>query len=221
MASASIRPRATGGATPTPAFDRFAGLCGMGAALVGFLYAIAFVILRSDVLSALFLLLGGALSSAVLVALYGRLRPVDPGFALWAMLLTVAGALGSAIHGGYDLASTLHPPPNLPADIANPVDPRGLLTFGLAGLGVLFLAWLMRRGGEFAPWLGLLGYVLAVLLLLLYLARLIVLDATSPLILVPALLTGFLVNPAWYLWVGVTLWTGKQPDRITAAQQRN
>ena len=221
MASTNVPLRATVGLTPTAAFERFAGLCGMGAALVGFLYAIAFVILRSDLLSALFLLLGGALSSAVLVALYGRLRPVEPGLALWAMLLTVAGALGSTIHGGYDLASTLHPPPNLPANIANPVDPRGLLTFGLVGLGVLVLAWLMRRGGGFAPGLGLLGYVLAVLLLLLYLARLIVLDATSPLILVPALLTGFLVNPAWYLWLGVTLWTGRGRDQVADAPQPN
>jgi hypothetical protein len=44
-----------------------------------------------------------------------------------------------------------------------------------------------------------------VLLVLLYLARLIVLDPTSPLVLAPAVLTGFLVNPALYLWFGICL----------------
>jgi hypothetical protein len=34
---------------------------------------------------------------------------------------------------------------------------------------------------------------------------LIVLDAASPLVLLPAALTGFVANPAWYVWLGLVL----------------
>jgi hypothetical protein len=57
--------------------------------------------------------------------------------------------------------------------------------------------------------LGYLGYVSAILLLALYLGRLIVLDPTSPLILVPALLNGFLANPIFYVWLGLALLRGR------------
>ena len=39
----------------------------------------------------------------------------------------------------------------------------------------------------------------------LYLGRLIVLTPTSLVIVVPALLNGFLINPALYIWLGVVL----------------
>jgi hypothetical protein len=74
--------------------------------------------------------------------------------------------------------------------LPNPVDPRGLLTFGVAGVALLVVAWLIRCGGRFPGGLGYLGYVSAVLLLALYLGRLVVLDPASPLIVVPALLSG-------------------------------
>jgi hypothetical protein len=38
---------------------------------------------------------------------------------------------------------------------------------------------------------------------------LIVLDPTSPVILLPALLNGFLINPAFYLLVGMALLSGR------------
>jgi len=201
-------------------FDRFAGLCAMLAGVVGFLYAVAFIIISRNapelggLLSALFLLLGGLLSTAGLLAVYYRLRETEAVFAQWGLLLTLVGAIGSAIHGGYDLANALHPPASdlgALADLPSQVDPRGLLTFGVTGLGMLVIAWLMGRSGEFPRVLSYLGYVLAVLLLVLYLGRLIVLQATSPIIVVPALLAGFLVNPIWYIWVGLVLWRAQQP----------
>ena len=54
-----------------------------------------------------------------------------------------------------------------------------------------------------------LGYVLAALLIVLYLGRLIVLDASNPRILGPALLRGFIVSPLWNAWVGIVLWRGE------------
>jgi len=187
-------------------FERFAGLCAILTGVVGFLYSIAFIVLQSDLLSALFLMLGGLLTTAALLAVYGRLRQTDAAFALWALLLGIAGALGAAFHGGYDLANAINPPEaSLPA-LPSQVDPRGLATFGIAGLGAFVVAWLIARGGQFPKGLGYLGYVLAGLLLILYLGRLIVVEATDPLIVVPALATGFLVNPVWYVWLGLVLW---------------
>jgi hypothetical protein len=174
-------------------FERFAGLCAMGAALAGFLYSVAFVVLRSAELSALFLLLVGLLSTAALVGLYERLKGVEAGFARLGLILAVVGGVGATIHGGYDLANAIHPPATINQDLPSQIDPRGLLTFGVTGLGLWVLAWLIARNHSGLP--RALGY----------LARLIVLDAASPLTLVPALLAGFILNPVFYAWLGLTL----------------
>lgn len=50
-----------------------------------------------------------------------------------------------------------------------------------------------------------LGYVSGVLLVLIYLGRLIILSASNPLVLGPAAIEGFIVNPAWYIWLGLAL----------------
>jgi hypothetical protein len=171
-------------------FERFAGVCAVLATVLGFLYSVAFIVLQNDLLSGLFLMLTGLLSLAALVAVYERLRETDAAFALFGLLLGLAGALGSAVHGGYDLANTINPPPSVP-DLPNPVDPRGLLTFGVAGIALFVVAWLIGRSGRFPRGLGYLGYVSAILLLALYLGRLIVLDPTSLVIVLPALLNGF------------------------------
>jgi hypothetical protein len=194
--------------TPRSApFEGFAGRCAVLAGVAGFLYAVAFVVLQSVLLSELFLMLGGLLSVAALVAVYERLRETDAAFALLALLLGVAGALGAAVHGGYDLANAFNPPPSLP-DLPNPVDPRGLLTFGAAGIALFVVAWLIVRGGRFPRGLAYLAYLSAVLLVALYLGRLIVLDPASPVIVLPAQLNGFLVNPALYIWLGLALLRG-------------
>jgi hypothetical protein len=124
------------------------------------------------------------------------------------LILGVTAALGSALHGGYDLANALNPPDVNIANLANlpsQVDPRGLLTFGVAGLSLLIFGALINRGGQLPKGLGILAYILAALLIIVYLGRLIVLDATSLIIVIPAALTGFVINPAWYIWLGVAL----------------
>lgn len=194
-------------------FERSSGASAMVVGIGGFLYSVAFVIVaRSSpqlgaLLSSLLLMVGGVLAIQVLAALYGRLRDVDAGFALVGYTFGLVGGAGSAIHGAYDLANSLHPPVVLPADVPSGIDPRGLLTFGLAGLGVLVLSRLMSKGGGFPRGLAMVGYLSGVLLVIIYLGRLIILDATSPLILGPAALEGFVVNPVWYVWLGRTLWS--------------
>jgi hypothetical protein len=195
----------------TQTYARFAGYCALFAGAAGFLYAVAFVLIaRSSpalggLLSALFLLAGGLLGTAALTGLYGRLRKAEPDFALWALLLGIVGAIGAAVHGGYDLANAISAPANITTDLPSAVDPRGLLTFGVAGLALLVVTWLMGRDAQFPRGLRYVAGLCGVLLIALYLGRLIVLDATNPLILGPALLNGFIVNPLWYFWLGMVL----------------
>jgi hypothetical protein len=163
MASIAATDRIGSSTAVSGTYERFAGLCAVLAGVFGFLYSVAFVILRSTSLSALFLLLAGLVGTAALVAVYARLRETDVSFALWALLLGVVGAMGSVLHGGYDLANALNPPASANLDLPSQIDPRGML---------------------------------------------IVLDATSPLVLVPALVAGFVASPVWYMWLGLNLWRG-------------
>jgi hypothetical protein len=186
-------------------FERFAGWSAILAGVSGLLYSIAFIVLQNNLLSALFLMLGGLFSTAALTGLYQRLRATDTGFALLGLLLSLSAALGSAIHGGYDLANAIHPPTVPNVDLPNPIDPRGLLTFGIAGIGIFLFSWLMNQAKAFPGGLRYLGLLSAVLMIILYLGRLIILQATSLVIVIPALLEGFIVNPIWYIWLGLTL----------------
>jgi hypothetical protein len=192
-------------------FDRFAGMCAILGGVAGLLYSVSFVIIARTspdlgvMLYSLFLLLGGALNTAVLVALYNRLRDTSQPFAMWGVALGVAAAVGSIIHGGYDLANAINPPANANLDLPSQIDPRGLLTFGVAGISIFVLSGLITRSGDFPKALGFLGYAVAAMLLVIYLGRLVILDATNPAIVVPALLTGFLLNPAWYIGLGIVL----------------
>ena len=218
MSTQSASDRVDIMATQSGSFERFAGLCAILAGVVGLCYSISFVILKNDVLIALFLMLGGVFSTAVLVAVYNRLKATGATFALWALLLSIAGAFGAIIHGGYDLANAINPTAANAAlaNLPSAIDPRGLLTFGIAGLGVFVIAWLMSRNEHFPRALGYWGYLLAVLLVVLYLGRLIILDPKNPIILVDALLSGFIVNPVWYVWLGIVLWGMSSAKKLPA-----
>jgi len=189
--------------------ERFASLCAMLAGISGFLYSVSFVFLKNGLLLALFLMLGGLLATVALTALYSRVRAVETTLAHLAWVLGVAGALGATIHGAYDLANVINPPaPNFALAIASlpsSIDPRGLLTFGVAGLGFLGFAWLMGRSDAFSPTMSYLTYLLGTLLVVLFIGRLVILDTRNPLIVVVGSLSGFIVNPLWYLWLGTTL----------------
>ena len=188
-----------------PGLQRGAGLAALAAAAVGLAYSISFVVISrlsagaGALLSAVFLLAGGLLAVFVLTGIYDRFREARPALALLALVLGAAGGLGAAVHGGYDLANVLHPPASLPGDVPNPVDPRGLLTFGVTGLALNVVARLLP-----AP-LRVLGHAAGALLVIVYLARLVVLAPTSPLVLLPAALAGFVLSPLFYGWLGVWL----------------
>jgi hypothetical protein len=196
-------------------FERSSGYCAIVVGIAGFLYSVAFVLNLRGIASlgglvAFFLLVGAIMSVQALAAVYRRTREVDAGFALAALLFGFAGATAAALHGGYDLANVFHPPTSAPTDFPSPMDPRGLGTFGLAGLAILTFARLIQRGAVLPRPLATLGYVSGALLVLTYLGRLIVLDPNSPLILAPAAVEGLIVNPLWYVWLGLALIRGQR-----------
>lgn len=195
-------------------FERVAAFCAMINAMTVFLYALAFTAVSASApeagafLQALFLMLGGLLTAVVQIALYNRLRRVDDPWALLAFLFGVAGAVGAIMHAGYDLANAVHPSAagaQALAGLPSQVDPRGLLTFGIGGASLLIVAWLMGQDPVFPRGLGTLGFVLAILLVVLYLGRLIIVTPIHPVMAMVSLLTGFLIGPAWYGWLGIVL----------------
>jgi hypothetical protein len=214
MATQTTSNSASRIAANSSAFERFAGVCALLTGIGGLAYAIAFLVFKSALLSDLFLMLSGFFSTAVLVAIYNRVRETDAVFALWGLLLGIAGALGSVVHGGYDLSNVINPVSVVSqaaaAGAPSAIDPRGVLTFAAGGIGLFVLAWLIGRSGQFPRALMYVGYLAAALLIILYLGRLIVYIPTNPLILIPAILSGFLVNPIWYIWLGLTFWRGRK-----------
>lgn len=207
-------PTMVSDASTHDSFYRWAGAAAIAASIGGVIYSAAFlggVVLELNpelgirVASAA-LMVGGLLSTVVLVAIYER---VGGGtMALIGLAFGLLGALGAIVHGGYDLANALNPPTGDPiteAGLPSPVDPRGLLTFGMAGLGVLILALRARQTGTLSMPVATFGIALGVLLILTYLARLIILTPTSPLVAVPAALAGVLVGPFFYFALGLEL----------------
>lgn len=197
-------------------YTRSAGTAAVIAGIGGPLYAVAFVILYvfgvspflGLTLASAILLVGGLLGVVVVIALYALLREVDAGFATLGLILAVAGGLGAAVHGAYDLANQLHPPsPDVLATSGYPnmADPRGLATFGLTGLGICIFGWLMSRSAAFPGRLGTLAMVFGVLNIIIYLARLIILTPTNPIVLAVAGITGIVITPIFYIWLGTRL----------------
>ena len=197
-------------------YQRLAGGAAILAGVGGFVYSIAFiggVVLEGApeagmAVASTALLVGGVLTLVVVVEIHAIVRGEAPDLATLGAILAAAGAIGASVHGGYDLANVLHPPVSdilAVNELPNPVDPRGLLTFGFAGGGLLVLAWLLRRSGTVPRRLGNLGVAVGALLVVVYLGRLIVLDPTNPLVAGPAALVGFILSPAFYIWLGTVL----------------
>lgn len=206
----------------TASYQRFAGICGVIAGASGLLYLVFFLAYRNpaSLPSALALLAVGLFVAPLLVGIYQHLRSIDEGFALLGLLLGIGGAGGAAVHAAFDLTNALHPPA-APFSYANPVDPRGFLTFAAAGLALLFFAGLITRSGILPRELGYLGWVSGALLIALYVAYLVALNPANPLVLALIFASG-IAQPAWYLWAGWRVWQGeaRARRRVPAARGR-
>lgn len=198
------------------AYERLAGVGAIAAGIGGIVYSVAFLggvvagwaPQLGLTVASVALMLGGLLSVMVLEALYRRLLDSAAAVGLLGLMLVAVGAMGAMVHGGYDLANTLYTPATAvltDANLPSPIDPRGLLTFGISGLGLLVLTWQSRRSGTLPSNLAALGVAVGVGLIVVYLGRLIILTPTNLLVAVPAAATGLILSPLFYIWLGLEL----------------
>ena len=199
----------------SPSLDRLAGPCAAAVGVGGLLYALLFVWIvwgaPDWVPEAWFalLLVGGLVSVPVAVALYQRLRATDEGLALTALLLGLAGAMGGAVHGGFNLAAQVNPASV--GDEASP-DPGGVFRYLAAGLALALMGWLVLAGRALPRRLGQLAVLSGAVLVFIYVGRLY--DFITPehrLTLLPPFLYGLVLHPGLYLWLRRLL----APVRVT------
>ena len=200
-----------------PSLDRLAGPLATAVGLGGLLYGALFVWIVQgspdwvpEVWHAL-LAVGALLSIPVAVALYQVLRPVDEGFALTALLLNFAAAVGGVAHGAWNLAAQSNIA-QVGRDNASP-DPGGILRYATAGLGLLLVGWLVVGGlrgpnavdrrSALPVRFGWLAIGSGVILVYIYLGRLydFVTPATKISLWAPVLY-GLVLFPWLYLWLG-------------------
>jgi hypothetical protein len=203
--------RASFGVVMSPSLDRVAAPCATAVGIGGLLYGalFAWIVAGSPdwVAEVWFALLlgGGLVTVAVTVALYLRLRAVDEGLALTALLLGLAGALGGAVHGAFNLAAQINPASV--GDEASP-DPGGVFRYLTAGVALALVGWLVLAGRSpgLPRRLGQLALLSGAILVLIYIGRLY--DFITPsnwLTLWPPILYGLVLHPALYLWLGKLL----------------
>lgn len=207
---------------PTARFQRLAGWCALSAAALALFYSVTFAIVVkhgsrwASWSSTTALALGGLVALPLIAAIYLRVRTVDEGFALVALLVGTASAFGSMLHGTNDLAVMFNPPKGT-IDLPNATDARGFTTFALLALSIALSSWLLVRSGlpsRFAT----LGYAAAALLVVVYIGRLTVLDPNKGWIAAAAGLSGLLAVPAWYGWLGRALLRLESPAVAPALQ---
>jgi hypothetical protein len=197
-------------------YERLAGAGAIAAGIGGIVYSVAFLggVVEGWApqlgltVASIALMAGGFLSVFVLVTLYRRLLESAPAVGLLGLMLVAVGATGAMVHGGYDLADQLYLPATtalIDPQLPSPIDPRGLLTFGVSGLGLLVLAWQSRRSATLPANLASLGMAVGALLVVVYLGRLIILTPTNLLVAVPAALTGLVLSPLFYIRLGLEL----------------
>jgi hypothetical protein len=196
----------------TVSFTRFAGLASFLVAVGALAYAIVFIAIVEGAGKAtlefwfFLLMLGGIATIPVLVALYLLLREVDVGFALTAFLFGLGAAFGGILHGAYNLGGNVTPPEPGYGPGQEEVA-HGILRYGVAGLALLLLAWLIHRHAGLPRRLAYLGYLGGAVLVFIYIGRLY--DFIEPgnyVSLIPPIAYGFAIHPLFYAWLGLILW---------------
>jgi hypothetical protein len=203
----TVRPASSG----LP-FERIAAVFAVFVAVGAIVYSILFAVIVGGSTGAenkvwfLVLMVGGLATVPILVALYLRLRVFEPGLALTAFLLGLGAALGGVLHGGYELAAKITPPPNGYYPGPESVS-KGILRYGVAGLAMLLLAFLIYRTGAFPRLLAYVGYVGGAVLIFIYVGRLYdFITPTDHATLIPPFFYGFLLHPIWYLGLAWSFW---------------
>jgi hypothetical protein len=162
--------------------------------------------------AALCLAVSGVLTSVVFVSLRGLPGALSAPASLWAAVIGAIAGVATSAHGLSDLitqgrlahAYASQSPATQQAvllvrQVPSPTDPRGLATFGLAGLAVLVLS---RHVRPRSPGAALLGTVLGVDMVALFAATVV---GSSVPILVTGGLASVVLGPAWWVWIAVLL----------------
>jgi hypothetical protein len=153
------------------------------------------------------LMAGGLIGLPVLVAIYLRVRTVDEGFAIIALVIAAAAAIGSVLHGAHDIAVFANPEVATGnADYPNFTDPRGFSTFALFGLGMIVLA-AMCRGARFPKAIPVIGALTGALTVIVYIGRVTVLDPKRWWVAIAAVGSGVIGVPLWNVLVARALRT--------------
>jgi hypothetical protein len=168
--------------------------------------------------SSITLIVGGLLAIPVVVALAEQLGTREPQFARVGLVLGLAASLGTMLHGAWDTAVLAHPVDH--PDVPSYTDARGFATFAMTALAFVVFGWLILRGTEVPRVVGQLALLAAVLLLVVYFGRLIVLNPKRPVIKWVAVVSGLLVNPAFYLAYGRSLLRRTSHAATVVAERR-
>jgi hypothetical protein len=187
----------------TDSYRCFAGLSAIASAAAGIVFTVTFAIAVHDGerwalwASSITLIVGGLVAIPVVIALAEQLGARDPQFARVGLVFGLVATLGSALHGAWDTAVLTHPMSH--ADVPSYTDARGFATFAMTALAFVVFGWLIVRGSDIPRVVGQLALLAAVLLLVIYFGRLIVLNPKRPVIKWVAVVSGVLVNPAFYI----------------------
>jgi hypothetical protein len=143
---------------------------------------------------------------AAYVALYQRLKERESGFALFALLLSGMAAFAMLQHGAFE-AIEIYRRGAVETAVGAPsqVDPAGLATFAVVGVGALLWGWIILKTNSLPRSLGYLGVLNAILLLVLFFATVV---GSQTVILISGGLTSVIVGPIWWVWVGRSLMNG-------------
>ena len=182
-------------------FRRTASWCAFGVAALSVLYAVVFLgFVRTDAAnttaSALangLIGLSGILATFAVIAVGDR---VDGAAGRWLRVVGVGWALLSAAHG---VSAAISDAQGLATSAISATDPRGLATFGLAGLWSIVLGLAIRSGTSFPRGLGMVVLVDGVDLLVLFVATA---TGAGTLILVTGGLASVILGPLQWAWIG-------------------
>lgn len=190
-------------------FSRFGSVSAIMVGVLSILYAIFFLFISrvSDYAGILgsWIILGGTafFALAAYVVLYQRLKPHAEGYSLYTVLLTAMAAFAMLQHGAFEAIEIFR---RGAVDNAlgapSQVDPAGLASFGIVGVGALLWGWLIVRTNALPRTLGYIGIFNAALLIVLFFATVV---GSQPVILLSGGLTSVIVGPIWWIWLGRSL----------------
>lgn len=186
-------------------FVRFGGLAGVLLALTSWLAVVEYYTLGrggSDVVGVegfqLLYALIGFWALIGIVAVRERVRSAGESWSFFATLVGAIAAVGTIGSGVYE-AAALRATGQLAT--VDPVNPLGLMTFGLTGVWFLITALLMWRT-DLPKLLTALGFVAVADLLVGFAASL---AAVTPLSTIAAVIAGGVGGPLFWLWLGLLL----------------